>query len=45
MESISLILTLTLLLFATNDAYRIGLGRSDVTGPPVEIAFVSANYK
>lgn len=41
MERLSLILTVTLVLIGVSESYKIGLGRADVTGPSVEIAFVS----
>lgn len=41
MERLSLTLALVLLLTGLSEAYKVGLARSDVTGPSVEIAFVS----
>lgn len=41
MERLSLILTVTLVIIGVSESYKIGLGRADVTGPSVEIAFVS----
>lgn len=41
MERLSLILTVTLVFIGVSESYKIGLGRADVTGPSVEIAFVS----
>ena len=41
MEKSSLIIAVVVLLISICDAYKIGLGRADVTGPSVEIAFVS----
>lgn len=29
--------------FLATDGYKIGVGRADCTGPPVEIVFVSKN--
>lgn len=40
-ESLSLTLALVLAAIALSDAYKIGLGRADATGPSVEITFVS----
>lgn len=43
--SLSVVLLLQIILFAhTSDAYKIGVGRADCTGPPVEIVFVSKIY-
>lgn len=41
MKRLNLFLALLSLFIDLNDSYRIGLGRADVTGPSVEIAFVS----
>lgn len=35
------ILCLTSFVWDTVEAYQVGLGRADITGPPVEINFVS----
>ncbi|CRL07958.1 CLUMA_CG020983, isoform A [Clunio marinus] len=40
MERISLIFALIVILCGSSDEYKVGLGRSDVTGPSVEIAFM-----
>ncbi len=43
---INLILSiLTLCYFNATNGYKIGVGRADCTGPPVEIVFVSKNSK
>lgn len=41
MERLSLTLVLVLLAIGWSESYMIGVGRADVTGPSVEIAFVS----
>lgn len=41
MKRLNLFLAFLSLFIDLNDSYRIGLGRADVTGPSVEIAFVS----
>lgn len=41
MKRLNLFLALISLFIDLNDSYNIGLGRADVTGPSVEIAFVS----
>lgn len=46
-KSIACILALLCLsssIWQATEAYQIGLGRADITGPPVEINFVSIRY-
>lgn len=37
---LALIICCTALLFNHAEAYQVGVGRADATGPPVEIRFV-----
>lgn len=41
MERLRLVVAFVLLAIGSSEAYKIGLGRADATGPSVEIAFVS----
>lgn len=43
--SVKMFLLTLLLMAALTEGYRVGLGRADVTGPPVEVAFVSLPFK
>lgn len=45
MERSSLIFAVVILVISVCDAYKVGLGRADVTGPSVEIAFVSFSFE
>lgn len=41
MKRLNLMLLLIAVVIGSCESYQIGLGRADVTGPSVEIAFVS----
>lgn len=43
-KSLSVLIFQICLLTQTSDAYKIGVGRADCTGPPVEVVFVSIIY-
>lgn len=45
MKRLTVLFILTLALIGLSNAYNIGLGRADATGPCVEIAFVSLTSK
>lgn len=38
--SLSVLLLHIMLFINISDAYRVGVGRADCTGPPIEITFV-----
>jgi hypothetical protein len=40
-NTVLLALVLTVAIITCNAEYRVGVGRADITGPPVEITFVS----